>query len=73
MKKLKLNKLTENGLSKKEMNNLLGGAGKPCGCACLFTEQVGSSRQDNGLASYKINNGYPMDPPPATIADKGGF
>jgi natural product precursor len=58
MKKLKLNRLSDQQLAEKQMNNLLGGAGEGgsqincgCYCGCCYANQGGSSTQDNGRAN----------------------
>ena len=50
MKNLKLNKLAQNELSKKEMNNVRGG--NTCGCACAHENNSGSSTHDNAYANH---------------------
>jgi natural product precursor len=53
MKKLKLNRLSDQSLAEKQMNSLMGGSGINCGCycGCCYENQGGSTTQDNGRAN----------------------
>lgn len=51
IKKLKLNTLSENLLTQKQMNELKGGDWI-CTCSCLYENQGGSSSGDNSYANY---------------------
>ena len=54
MNKIKLNKLEENDLSKREMNQIRGGE-RVCSCGCAYAgEPGGSSTSDNGNAPIFI-------------------
>ena len=62
MNKIKLNKLEENDLSKREMNQIRGG--ERCGCACAYSNSGGSSTRDNGIAnaaSNLVSEGYRIE------------
>ncbi len=65
MNKIKLNKLEENDLSKREMNQIRGGE-RVCSCGCAYAgEPGGSSTNDNGHANFAIgeNGGYSPNVP----------
>ena len=65
MKKIKLNKLEENDLSKREMNQIKGGV-RVCSCGCAYAgEPGGSSTSDNGNANVQIGDhgGWSPDVP----------
>ena len=55
MKKLKLNRLSDQNLAEKQMNTLTGGEASQCPagccCACRYANQGGSSSSDNGKAN----------------------
>jgi natural product precursor len=60
MKKLKLNRLSDNELAKKQMNDVKGGAAPgggscSCCCGCKYKDQGGSSTEDNSKANGNIN------------------
>ena len=48
-RKIRLNKLVENGLAHREIKELKGGA--MCRCACRYEDNGGSSTDDNGMAN----------------------
>ncbi|HAL64615.1 MAG: Uncharacterized protein XD81_1479 [Bacteroidetes bacterium 38_7] len=50
MKSLKLNKLSVNQLSKKQMSSVTGGE-RVCGCGCCYAGNGGSSTNSNGHAN----------------------
>jgi natural product precursor len=50
MKTLKLNKLNNDQLSKKQMKSVVGGS-TVCQCCCLYANSGGSSVHDNAYAN----------------------
>lgn len=63
MNKIKLNKLEDNDLSKREMNQIVGG--ERCGCACAYAGQPGGSSTNDNATANAANNlvsvGYRID------------
>jgi|GEM_PF-818622 hypothetical protein len=62
MKKIKINQLEFDTLSRLEMSSIHGG--NECGCACRFAEQGGASNDDNGWANNHegtYSNGVPLE------------
>lgn len=51
IKDLKLNKLSDDALTQRQLQTLKGGKGLYCRCACAYVNQGGSSTQDNGFAN----------------------
>jgi natural product precursor len=51
MTSLKLNKLNSKILAEKQMNNVYGGE-RACGCGCCYSNNGGSSSNDNGQANF---------------------
>ena len=49
----KINILSENNMSNKEMSDLKGG--NNCSCSCYWANQGGSSIEDNRTANYNSN------------------
>nr|WP_314750366.1 TIGR04149 family rSAM-modified RiPP [uncultured Porphyromonas sp.] len=49
LKKIKLNKLSDDALAQRQLKALKGGA--QCICACAYANRGGSSTMDNGLAN----------------------
>ncbi|MCL2510921.1 MAG: TIGR04149 family rSAM-modified RiPP [Bacteroidales bacterium] len=58
MLKLKLNRLSDNVIAEKQMNNVMGGAADSCGCCCgcLGTSSNADNKQAN-LAGDKWTKG----------------
>ena len=54
-KSLKINKLSNVGINKKELNKIKGGKNTGCCCACAYEGDGGSSSADNGQAN--LNGG----------------
>lgn len=53
MKLLKLNKLENNQLSKKEKKEIVGGAYNMCSCGCKYADSGGSSTSGNLAANVR--------------------
>ncbi len=52
LKKIKLNKLSNNALAERQMKGLKGGSPDgSCFCACRYAKHGGSSTNDNALAN----------------------
>ncbi len=49
---LKLNKLSQSVLNKREMKEAKGGNRRSCGCGCNYEGRGGSSTANNGMANY---------------------
>lgn len=56
LKKIKLNKLSDNTLAERQMKGLKGGGvyEKHCRCSCAYANQGGSSTNDNMTANFKL-------------------
>ncbi len=57
MKSLKLNQIEKVILSKKEMQQLIGGDSWICSCSCYWEDNGGSATQDNRHANADIPGG----------------
>lgn len=66
LNKLKLNEISKNNLTQKEMKMVKGGdpvVGRSCSCSCYWEGNTGSSTEDNCQANYAIGSkgGYSKD------------
>ena len=52
LKKIKLNKLSDDALAQRQLKGLKGGRAR-CRCACAYEGRGGSSSLDNGAANQK--------------------
>lgn len=52
IEKLKLNQLSHSELEKREMNFLLGGSDSSCICGCVYADEGGASKADNGYTNW---------------------
>ncbi len=52
LKKIKLNKLSNNALAERQMKGLKGG--NCCLCSCAYRDHGGSSVQDNKSANHQL-------------------
>ncbi len=54
LNKIKLNNLSAENLSEKQMKEIKGGAGEGyCGCSCLYEGNGGASSNDNCTANAR--------------------
>jgi len=60
LKKIKLNKLSDDTLAQRQLQALKGGRKIPCKCACAYEGRGGSSYLDNGAANQKGNRYSPQ-------------
>jgi natural product precursor len=56
LNKIKLNNLSAENLSNKQMKEIKGGAGV-CGCSCYYAEEGGSSTSANCFANEDLPTG----------------
>lgn len=59
LKKIKLNKLSNNVLAERQMKGLKGGGfiyRRNCTCSCAYADKGGSSTEDNTNANYKLGS-----------------
>lgn len=55
LKKIKLNKLSNNALAERQMKGLKGGC-RFCTCSCAYAGHGGSNAQDNKSANFAIGS-----------------
>ena len=60
LKKIKLNKLSDDALAQRQLQTLKGGMDLRCQCACAYVNHGGSSTQDNGLANRDSGKDSPQ-------------
>jgi natural product precursor len=56
LNKIKLNNLSAENLSNKQMKEIKGGAGS-CGCSCYYAQEGGSGTDDNCFANQDLTGG----------------
>ena len=56
LKKIKLNKLSDDALAQRQMKGLKGGSviERHCTCSCAYANAGGSSTNDNMPANYRL-------------------
>jgi len=59
LKKIKLNKLSDDALAQRQMKELKGGEVyyRRCTCSCAYANAGGSSTKDNMSANYHLGYG----------------
>ncbi len=60
LKKIKLNKLSDDALAQRQLQALKGGRREWCQCACAYVNHGGSSTMDNGLANRDSGKDSPQ-------------
>ncbi|WP_299553709.1 TIGR04149 family rSAM-modified RiPP [uncultured Porphyromonas sp.] len=53
LKKIKLNKLSDDALAQRQLQGIKGGGADCCTCGCYYANQGGSSRAANDAANTK--------------------
>ncbi len=58
LKKIKLNKLSDDALAQRQMKGLKGGGiyRRSCTCSCAYANTGGSSTEDNLTANYRLGS-----------------
>ena len=58
LKKIKLNKLSDDALAQRQMKGLKGGGviQRHCTCSCAYANAGGSSTNDNMAANYRLGS-----------------